>query len=243
MNYEDRIIAFIDILGFTELVKQTVSQREIKQAQKKLDALYNVVEFVNAFIHLSRDEIGFEGDTKTTLFSDSIVISIDKANSHGVLSIFATLKKLQIQLIRNDILLRGGIVYGKLIHKDDILIGPALINAYKVESSSALYPRIVIDPKVTSLFSRQRGEIMGKLRIRNFDYHKTFKKDFDGTSYIDYFNDIEHYLNGVTIKDYIIQLEELINRGIKNEDIGIRMKHLWMREKLKKSEYYSLMKK
>ena len=104
MNYENRIVAFIDILGFTELVKQTVNLKEAKQAQQKLNALYNVVEYVNDFITLSRDEIGFEEDTKTTLFSDSIVISIDKENSHGVVAIFTALKKLQIHLLKDNIL-------------------------------------------------------------------------------------------------------------------------------------------
>jgi hypothetical protein len=244
MVYEDRIVAFIDILGFTELVKQTVNDKEPKMAEQKLNALYNVVEYVTDFMNLSRDEMGFKGDTKTTLFSDSIVISIDKANSYGILTIFSTLKKLQIHLIKDDILLRGGIVHGKLIHKEDILIGPALINAYKLESSAALYPRIVIDPKVTYLFSRQDGKIMGQLRIKNFDYHKTFSKDvFDGTSYIDYFNDIDSYITQGSIKDYIVQLNSIIRRGIRIEDIGIRMKYMWMREKLKLSQYAKLIPK
>lgn len=243
MIYQNRIVAFIDILGFKELVKQTVNDREPELGKQKLDSLYNVVEYVTDFMNLSREEIGFEGDTKTTLFSDSIVISIDRANSHGILTIFATLKKLQIHLIKDGILLRGGIVYGKLIHKDDILIGPALIAAYNLESSAALYPRIVIDPKVTSLFARQNGTVMGKLRIRNFDYHKTFAKDpFDGTFYIDYFNDIDNYVKTET-KDYIIQLDSLVTKGVKTGDIGIKMKYMWMREKLKTSEYAKLIPK
>ncbi|MBL7710224.1 MAG: hypothetical protein JNJ86_14205 [Chitinophagaceae bacterium] len=243
MNYENRIVAFIDILGFAELVKQTVNDKEPALAEQKLNALYYVVEYVTDFIRLSRDEIGFEGDTKTTLFSDSIVISIDKANSHGILAIFRALKKLQIHLIKDGILLRGGIVHGKLIHKDDILIGPGLINAYRLESSSALYPRIVIDPKVTYLYSRQGGKTMGKMRIRHFDYHKTFSKDSDGTSYIDYFNDVSNYLNSGTIENYIKELDSIIKRFIRNDDIGIRMKYMWMREKLKQSEYAALIPK
>jgi hypothetical protein len=51
------------------------------------------------------------------------VSGVDKAKSYGILAIFATRKKLQIHLIMDGILLRGGIVHGKLIHKDDIIPG------------------------------------------------------------------------------------------------------------------------
>jgi hypothetical protein len=241
--YQDRITAFIDILGFKDLVKQTTDQKDPITAQKKLDTLFDVVEYVNDYFRLSRDEIGFTQNTKVTLFSDSIVVSIDKANSIGVLEIFTALKKLQIHLIHDKILLRGGIVHGKLIHKEDMLLGPALISAYYLESSSALYPRIVIDPKVMAIYARRDGKRISKLRIKNYDYHKTFAQDFDGTCYIDYFSDIINYLNGGSVEEYINDIGSMIETNLKIFDIGIRMKYMWMKEKLKRSEYAGLMPK
>jgi hypothetical protein len=149
-----------------------------------------------------------------------------------VLSIFAALKKLQIHLIRDAILLRGGIVQGRLIHDSDILFGPALISAYNLESTSALYPRIVIDPKVLNIYSRKDGEKMSDLRIRHFDYHKTFSKDLDGFSFIDYFQDVQDYIQNGTADAYYSQVCDLIKKGIKSPDVGIRMKYMWMKEKV-----------
>jgi hypothetical protein len=232
-TYQDRIVAFVDILGFKELVKQTMNDKKPELAKEKLTSLYNVVEYVNDFFRLSSDEIGFTGDTKVTLFSDSITISIDKANSYGVLAIFTALKKLQIHLTLDSILLRGGVVHGKLIHEQDIILGPALINAYNLETSSALYPRIVIDPKVMVIYARENGKRMSGLRIKHFDYHQTFSKDFDGSWYIDYFSDVVPYLHDGSKDNYFTRLNNLVAANLKSPDIGIRMKYMWMREKLK----------
>jgi hypothetical protein len=59
--------------------------------------------------------------------------------------VFEILKRIQIKLIGYEILLRGGIVVGKLLHENNIMFGPAFNQAYDLESKSALYPRIVID--------------------------------------------------------------------------------------------------
>ena len=230
--YQNRIVAFVDILGFREMVKQTVDSKDEGSKSKKKTQKKEETKKKN-FLRLSRDEIGFTGDTKVTLFSDSIVISIDKANSYGVLAIFSTLKKLQIHLIRDQILLRGGIVHGKLIHDKDILLGPALISAYDLESSSALYPRIVIDPKVLQIYARREGEVMKNVRIKHFDYHKTFEKDFDGTYYIDYFSDVVNYLNSGSIEAYVKDVNSIVETNLKSTDVRIRMKYMWMKEKMK----------
>ena len=170
------------------------------------------------------------------MFSDLIVFSQPQSESVGVLAMFAALKKLQISMLNKNILLRGSIVFGKLIHKDNIIIGPALVNAYNVESKSAVYPRIVIDPIVVNLYLRKDGIIQaGRRRIKDFDYEFTFSDDFDGTYYIDYFNCIDDYLTDSESKLYYLKMEKLIQKGKNNKDTGIRMKYLWMNEKLKEA--------
>src|ERR1041385_2776088 len=146
MNYEYRIVAFVDILAFSEMIKATDTDDPKKEddAQAMLDKLQEVVKFLQTDISKAISKHDLPSGTKASMFSDTVVVSIPKAESRGVWRLFQLLKKLQIKLIGNDILLRGGIVHGKLIHQDQLIIGPALVNAYEVESKSALYPRIVI---------------------------------------------------------------------------------------------------
>jgi hypothetical protein len=239
MNYEYRIVAFIDILAFSEMIKATDTDDPKKEddAKAMLDKLQEVVKFLQTDISKAISKHDLPSGTKASMFSDTVVVSIPKAESRGVWRLFQLLKKLQIKLIGNDILLRGGIVHGKLIHQDQLIIGPALVNAYEVESKSALYPRIVIDPHVLHLYVRKNGVSISNLRLSDKDDGRTIKKDLDGTSYIDYFNLLEDYYDGNVTK-YFAHLNELIRKGMNRKfGTGIRMKYMWMKEKVNTSKY------
>ena len=228
-KYEKRIVAFIDILGFARLVNQ--SKKDTDVLQKLCNIIYTITDYLD---EAKRDNDLTES-SNVTQFSDSIVISLSIKNSYEFLTIFRLLKKIQMKLLQERILLRGGIVTGELIHTASLLLGPGLNNAYYLESECALAPRIMIEPKVMWQFARSTG---GKksMRLKDYDYHGTFTKDLDGFSYVDYFNNVENY--NVSLESYFKTICEIIRDNIDNDDIKIRMKYVWMREKLKNSEYF-----
>jgi hypothetical protein len=128
-------------------------------------------------------------------------------------------------------LLRGGVVIGKLIHQDNLILGPAMNEAYDLESKSALYPRITIDPDVMEMSARQHNLSDGLYAIKDFDYQKTFEIDFDNTYYIDYFAEVKEFLPDGDETKYYQNLRQLIRNGVNRKDIGIRMKYMWMLRK------------
>jgi hypothetical protein len=230
-KYDNRIVAFIDILGFAGKISKS------KTDTASLNTLCETVHSIQDYLKEAQDDFDLPETSNITQFSDSIVISLKMEDSYKMLAIFQLIKKIQVNLIGNNILLRGGIVKGELIHTNDLLLGPGLVNAYNLESKCAQYPRIVIDPKVLWQFARIGG-VKKQLRLKDYDYHKTFASDNDGTSYIDYFNDVDNYLNNGDSFYYFQNLCEMIKGGIDSDDISIRIKYLWMREKLKNSEYF-----
>lgn len=232
-KYEDRIIAFIDILGFSNIIKHTnISSQELNNLGSALNYIHNYFNEVQGDYE---DPSVFQ----LSQFSDSIVISVSMKHSLEMTTIFKHLKNIQINLIQRNILLRGGIVKGKLIHTDDLLLGPGMINAYNLESKCALHPRIVIDPGVLWQFGRIDGKKQD-IKLKDFDYEQSFKKEADGIYYIDYFNDVEEYLDyGAGIPGYFSTICRIIAKHIDNEDISVRVKYLWLREKIKSSENYS----
>ncbi len=235
-KYQDRIVAFIDILGFAgKIVK---SKTDPSSLNRLCEAVYSIQDYIRE----AQQDFDLPETSNVTQFSDSIVISLKMEDSYQMLAVFQLLKKIQVNLIRENILMRGGIVKGELIHTKELLLGPGLVNAYYLESKCAQYPRIVIEPRVLWQFARLKGD-KKKLRLKDYDYHKTFKADVDGTSYIDYFNDIGEYLNNGNEELYFRDLCELIRVNIDSEDISTRIKYLWMREKLKQSEYFERYKK
>lgn len=231
-KYEHRIVAFIDILGFANIIKNSV------KSQESLEKLVKALSYIHDYFNNIRAEYENPSILQLSQFSDSIVISVSMENSREMLSIFKHLKTIQIKLLYDDILLRGGIVKGELIHNDDLLLGPGMINAYNLESKCALHPRIVIDPKVLWQFSRVNG-IKQPERLKDYDFQKYFVRETDGTAYIDYFNDVQEYIpNGRTIHEYFRVICSIVAKHIDNDDISIKVKYLWMREKIKTNEYY-----
>lgn len=233
IRYQNRIVAYIDILGFTEMIKQTDNENDPINSSKKLNIIYGIVASIQKYFDSVKNQRGLKDNCSITMFSDLIVFSQPQTESAGVIAMFDVLKRLQINMLEKNILIRGSIVHGKLIHKDNLIIGPALINAYNVENKSAVYPRIVIDPKVVNLYMRKGGKQLGVERIKDYDYEFTFSDDFDGTYYIDYFNFVEEYLPNSNSNKYYGKMMEIIKKGKQSNDTGIRMKYLWMGEKLK----------
>ena len=92
LTYERRLIAFIDILGFKDIVKQS----EIDST--KIELIYSVLEYLKdwektekwdlKFLEIEKDapkkgvnNFDLRGKTNTTLFSDSIVVSVQVDNN------------------------------------------------------------------------------------------------------------------------------------------------------------------
>ncbi len=232
MKYEDRIVAFIDILGFANIIKGTI------HSDAALSDLVSTLNYVQGYFQRVRQNYKDPKILQLTQFSDTLVMSVSMKDSAEMISIFRHLKNLQINLIHKNLLLRGGIVKGLLVHNEDLVVGPGIINAYKLESKCALHPRIIIDPKVMWQYVRSNG-VNQKVRLKSFLPQGVFNMETDGTYYVDYFNEVEDFLeNGISKEDHFNKLCSLAAGSLDNDDISVRVKYLWMREKIKASQYY-----
>lgn len=230
-EYENRIVVFIDILGFSNIIKNTI---EDKKSKKNSYANFNNIKLALSNIQVKIDEFVKNNEEKSlrlSQFSDSIVISVNE-DSNIIVEIIKLLREIQISLLYNqDVLIRGGVVKGLLVHSEQFLFGPAMINAYLLESKCAFSPRIIVMPdvkrKIDDVFKRNE-EV----------YEKNLRKDYDGTFYVDYFSYTEGELDSLRTEDYFRKLCLIIKKHITNKDYSIRLKYYWMRDKLKKSNLY-----
>ena len=233
IKYEKRVVCFIDILGFSNIIKKTT--RVTDGINFDLQNIVNALDFVHN--HFSELSLDYEGLIQLSQFSDSIVISFSVKNRSEMIVLFKNIKYVQVQLLSEyGILMRGGIVIGNVIHNDSLLLGPAMIDAYMLESKCAMSPRIVIDPKVIYQY---RKAVKEHTKDGRADNEPTFNKDLDDTYYIDYFNfnDIEFYLNG-NPKKYYSDICKIVRDNVNSTDISLRVKYLWIRNKLKKCSFY-----
>lgn len=144
VHYETRYVAFLDLLGFKDMVDQsTKSQSILNKINKVLNYTYEV-QHNNYDGFMSLVEFG----KQVTTFSDSIVISYSTSTPGGGFHILMDLIYICIDLFDNGILVRGGVTVGQLIHNEQKCFGPAMNEAYRMESTDAIYPQILINKNV-----------------------------------------------------------------------------------------------
>lgn len=164
LKYERRLIAFIDILGFKEIVKQSESDTS------KIELIYSVLEYLKDWENTEKWDLKFveieesaqnkgmnnfdlRGKTITTTFSDSIVVSVkvDGNVNEMASTLIVNLAYIGTVLLEKGILIRGGLTIGNIIHIDNgTVFGQGLIDAFMLETRSAKYPRIVLSDKLLS---------------------------------------------------------------------------------------------
>src|SRR6185369_2017835 len=112
-------VAFIDILGFSDLV--TNSERDAPLFDELVQAL-TLIKWSR------RSGMSF----RYHAFSDSIVTSVDR-NGDSLMELISNVSELCFRLLAMGEMTRGAIVVGKLYHDEGIVFGPGLIGAYQME--------------------------------------------------------------------------------------------------------------
>lgn len=133
---EDRIIAFIDVLGFRQAVNRI--QDGDNHTTK---AIQETLQLIRDFARATSEDRSTLSGVKSSWFSDSIVLSAEVPDYWKVAHAVGVLSS---RLCLGGMLTRGGIAKGLCYHSEGVCFGPALIAAYDLESKVAVYPRIVI---------------------------------------------------------------------------------------------------
>lgn len=218
--YEDRIVAFVDILGFTELVS------ELSGKPTNHEALHLALTTIKS--HIVRPpsipppeaEPAFE----SSVFSDCIAIS---AAPKSLMDIVLACVSLQAKLLKLSILTRGGIAIGPVHHSEGILYGEGLIKAIHLEKKAAVYPRVLIDSVLIGMIDSAFRHVM-------------LRCDVDGMWHTNPFPFVGlQLLEGVTPTEggtsYSRFLRDLVSEAVGNvekyHDSGIKAKWGWMKTK------------
>lgn len=159
-NYSNRVVCFLDILGFTDLFVRSGRDQEGNPNTTLYDQVLSAFEEVVAGAaskksYLEEKNVLPQGSVDITYFSDSVVISCSRT-THGaegrVLQRAGTLAR---QLLLRGLASRGGIDYGVTYHKQGIVFGEGMFRAYYLESKVANFPRIVVSEEVGSTLKRK----------------------------------------------------------------------------------------
>lgn len=182
IEYEERLLTFIDLCGFKGIIEQTVVSdggwsaedlycllKEFTGDVLESEVIGNVptlgvdrskkLKPIDELDGLAKEKAYKESKAawpiSITHFSDSFVISTPSTNKGSTVSHFLLVRGLVRALLRKGITVRGGMTVGKVIHESaGVLFGPAMNRAYQLESgaSFAQWPRILMDASAYLVF-------------------------------------------------------------------------------------------
>lgn len=139
VELKQHYVAFLDILGFSEMVNSDSHGDD----QENLSKLYKC--------HQSLSQIFSDhADCTITQFSDSVVIAKPFDAEHFTWFV-EKVADYQRMLLDEHLLCRGGIAVNKHYSVNSFTFSAGLIAAYHVESKLARYPRVVVSPDVINL--------------------------------------------------------------------------------------------
>lgn len=235
-------VAFLDILGFKNMIFDDMNKVYL--------ALNKVKEFSSSYCNVtnSMTDISIDVLPKATMFSDSVVISIPESDCY-LEQFVKIVSKLQYELLKDGILLRGGIELGYIFHDNYFVFGESLVKAYLLECETAKYPRIMISEEaVRASQDFKNDEFSNSLDFcmeydddcdeaypdAMYDFairiEDVAQKDNEGKYFVDYlFNGMyEDMENGR--KEDILKVRSFIENGLSINSDKIREKYIWLEE-------------
>lgn len=164
--YEDRIVAFIDILGFRSIVQKSSihhnSERFHIPQYREEGLSKSIFEALDTKQHAWKqafyNELNLESlpdlSLRITSFSDCIALSCEPNEIDFCYLVFC-INFIARHMHQNGFMLRGGICEGELHHSETTLdndgtavagriFGPAFIKAYDLECKKAGHSRIIL---------------------------------------------------------------------------------------------------
>jgi hypothetical protein len=148
VTFDNKYVAFLDVLGFSELVAA--------QKKEKLEKYFETVQ--QSFTIFSKKK-------KTLakyMISDSVIL-IAENTEDDLRSLLTAIRTLQSKLAFEDIWLRGGISFGEVYHNEELnlIVGNGYITAFNLERLADV-PRVIIDPSILSKLNLDRLQFYEK---------------------------------------------------------------------------------
>lgn len=240
-QYKNCIVAFLDILGF----KNLVGRAECDEIIKIFNSILTPQEGDIALHRATDDEEGELVNYNNALtnaeihvMSDSIVIATEYTCPEALAVVVDICDLIQEQLfeLEKPVFVRGAIAEGDFYSKGSVIFGSALVDAYLAQEHYAVYPRIILTEAICD----------GKRY--SLDDNKWAVDRKDGYYYIDiyerYFGKLEPDENNEFTNPTYLRLKEIAHSYIRSySDPRVREKYLWVERKFEEMRRDALLEK
>jgi hypothetical protein len=149
-SYEQRVVAYADIVGWTAACQDPSRYSQLRNAAQAIASYArNFSQEIKGKVERIKDTVPVSlveehASFEFSFFSDNFAVS---APSRYADQLFKILAFACNSLLRANFLVRGGVTLGALHHHDNLLFGPALIEAVDLEGLAS-YPRLLCSPSL-----------------------------------------------------------------------------------------------
>jgi len=241
ISYSKSFVAFLDILGFKDIVNKSRTNEGLKKLNEVFNTINQEIEELKKIP--AKKKIGY------ITISDSIILSIPKSqNNNDNINILRHLciaiGLIQKNLAMKNIWLRGAISSGDTYFDSKLnqIVGPAYVTAYTLQETIAKTPRVIIDSRIIhelgcesayDLIDTINELSQGGLRYRNWQspiLHKWDDTNMILTRDVPLFID---YLSPFVINEMVdlLKLIQIIKTNL-YEDINLYNKYRWVADYL-----------
>lgn len=223
-EYRDCYVAFLDILGFKNMINNF-------DCNKLYGIFKSIMDASRTTAKVNDKEVEAFGYIEYLIMSDSVVVYIDAGITDALFALLSTCQTIQMALLRDNILLRGGVARGTLFRENSIIFGKGLTQAYLLESNVALFPRIVFNQELLD-----DGKVCNVAVLQDVWNLFLISKDDDELFYVnpvalaravrlfDGQDNANEYFNGVL--DFC---QKELNTSY---ELSIRQKYQWLKSKI-----------
>ena len=181
MQYEERYVALIDILGFSGRILAD-------QSGSGAAELAQIYKEIRGALRPRRDAVRADW-ISLTLFSDTVVVSTiardDDTDIDTISEFLWCIRRISLILLSHGFLSRGCALKGRVVHSGDFVVGPAIITAHEYESKVARHPRILVIRDLRKMMERSK-------HLKQF-----MSECSDGPRHLHVLYDVEKFFRGV----------------------------------------------
>ena len=188
MHYAEKFVAFVDILGFSVLVCESVTPNGKVTLKQLLEALEHPRPAGSDTIIIERIGDISKSGHQMSYFSDSVAISTDPTEA-GLFHLVNHVERIGLRLLKLGFLCRGAVTKGLLYHRDNVVVGPALVEAVALEKNSAKAPRVIVTGEISHM-ALNYAEPVGNL------FKTLLYKDEDGSHIVNILRTLGYYVDG-----------------------------------------------
>lgn len=213
------LVAYLDGLGTKERITNL--------SQTDLCAHLETLDWLRPFLH----NPAFDGSRQRLLsFSDNVVLGVptDQPTNRQLWQFFHSVAIYQLHSALQGEFVRGGLAFGPLFMDGQTVIGPALIDAVRLEEEVAVFPRVVLSDALVDVLERALDQDNSQVPHTWTD---CFLVDADGRVFLDYLIaawTVPGRKSETTSQAYVEHRDMIERQLAAGHSTRIREKYLWL---------------